>query len=176
MSTSSQNINELTFNQLFKSLTIIHFALFLGSFLVIVITRFVKGFDTIDFQNLNFQYAILGLLAMISFIFIGKKVATTMKNNISPSEPLEKKIMKFQSSKLIELMSVEMPIILVTIIGFAMNEFSLTIVAALTLFYLWSLKPSRSEFVEKIPLSGNERTYFEGNMSLGDWKNSVLNQ
>ena len=173
MSKSSQDLSALTFDQFIKSLRIIHIAMVLGSFLMIIVTRIILGFDDFNIQEINYQYAMLGLLAVISAIFIGKKIATLMKNKISSSHTLESKITLIQGAITIEYVFSEIPIMFCVIIGFMLNEFSLTVIAALSLIYLWSIKPDKSVIIETLQLKQNERSYVLGNLTLKEWNDSL---
>lgn len=160
------DFSTLTFDQVIKQLKIIHLALLGGTVINIMLLGYLIGLDQLNFRITHPAILSVAMVVVISLCYIGHILFKKSTNSLHSTASLQEKLISYQQAKILNFALVEGPMLICAIIGFINKDFTLLALALFTSLYFYSLKPSKEEMLTTLPLSGNDKVFFGGGMTL----------
>ena len=160
------DFSTLTFDQIIKQLKIIHLAMLGGTVINILLLGYLIGLDQLNFEIARPAILSMAMIVVISLSYIGHIIFNKTTTSLQDTASLKEKLMAYQKAKILNLALVEGPVLICAIIGFINKDFTLLTLALVTCIYLYSLKPSKVEMLSTLPLSGNDKIFFGGGMTV----------
>lgn len=174
-SSNGQELSSMTFEQYFKSLKILHFAMCMGSILTFGVILYTLGLDKLTINDINFTYASIGFMGIVSLSIVSRTIVNNRNKSLLMNDSLSQKLHSYRSNKILTFAALEGPTLICIILGFIFSEAVLFILAALSIIYLVSLRPNKNKILESLPISIKEKKYFNSEITLKQFEDSLRN-
>lgn len=145
------------FKEFFRSIQILHAAMFMGMFLIMVILKFILGIE--DTSNGDRLYAMIGIGLAISCLVIGHLLFSKQIEAIKmDSLPLIDRLNKYQAAYIVKLALLEGPALVCLILHF-LNGDPLLFYAFIFMLIMFAFnRPLQAQIKQELRIQPEELT------------------
>lgn len=158
-----------------KALSILHYALLAGQFLMGIIIFglvWLKKENSFPLENLSQQLLIACVvIAVLAYLGANLLFKKKLEHINAENNPVSKKLEEYRAANITRWAIVELATLFCIIIFFVTGNYSIMIVAAVMLFLFFTTKPGAEKTIAELNISMNELDENGGDGNKNAWVN-----